>query len=322
MSWRPTATFGMLRQRARLLAELRGFFAARGVLEVETPLLYGAGASDPHLASFVTDYLGPGAASGRPLYLQTSPEFAMKRLVAAGSGAIYQITKAFRNGEAGRRHNPEFTLLEWYRPGFDDAALMQEVDALVRQALNTPPAARAPYADLFARHVGVDVHSADARVLRDAAAARGIVPPAGFGDAGEPWLDFLWSHAVEPHLGCDGRPLFVTDYPVTQAMLARVRSGSPPLAARFELYLDGVELANGFHELADAGEQRRRFTADNIQRCAAGLPLMPLDEFLLAALTHGLPDCSGVALGIDRLLMLQTGTEDIAGVLAFPLSHC
>ena len=245
----------------------------------------------------------------------------MKRLLAAGSGPIYQIAKAFRRGEAGRRHNPEFTMLEWYRPGFDDEALMAEVDALVRQVLSTPPAAHVPYGDLFMRHLGVDAHRADAAALREAAARCGITAPE-LGEARDGWLDFLWSHAVEPHLGGDGRPLFVIDYPASQAMLARLRPGSPPVAARFELYLHGVELANGFHELADPEEQRRRFEADNAERRAAGLSAMPLDEYLLAALAHGLPDCSGVALGVDRLLMLRLGARDIAEVLAFPLSRC
>lgn len=321
-AWRPSAEMAALRQRAQLLAELRGFFAARGVMEVETPVLYGAGATDPHLLSFSTEYLGPGSPSGRTLYLQTSPEFAMKRLLAAGSGPIYQIGKSFRNGETGRRHNPEFTMLEWYRPGWDYHALMDEVEALIRQVLTTPAAARVSYGELFLRHLDVDPHCADLAALRDAAIARGIAAPVGLGNDRDGWLDFLWCHSVEPQLGSDGRPLFVVDYPASLAMLARLRPGSPAVAERFELYLHGIELANGFHELADGVEQRRRFEGDNAQRRAAGLPPMPLDEHLLAALEQGLPDCSGVALGVDRLLMLRAGIMNIGGVLAFPFDRC
>ncbi|MEK7323016.1 MAG: elongation factor P--(R)-beta-lysine ligase [Pseudomonadota bacterium] len=321
-SWRPSAELAVLRQRAQLLAELRDFFAARDVMEVETPVLYGAGATDPQLASFSAEYHGPGAPSGRTLYLQTSPEFTMKRLLAAGSGPIYQISKAFRNGEAGRRHNPEFTMLEWYRPGWDHHALMDEVEALIRQILVAPAAARVSYGDLCLRYLGIDPHGAELTELRDAAAARGITAPVGLGDDRDGWLDFLWSHGVEPRLGGDGRPVFVIDYPASLAMLARLRPGSPAVAERFELYLHGVELANGFHELADGGEQRRRFEQDNARRRGAGLPAMPFDEHLLAALMHGLPDCGGVALGVDRLLMLRIGAQDIGEVLAFPWDRC
>ncbi len=320
--WRPSADLTVLRQRAQLLADLRGFFAARGVMEVETPVLYGAAATDPHLASFSADYGGPGAPSGRTLYLQTSPEFAMKRLLAAGSGPIYQISKSFRNGEVGRRHNPEFTMLEWYRPGWDHLALMDEVEALIRQVLATPAAARVSYGDLCLQYLGIEPHGADLAALQAAAATLDIVAPLGLDDDRDGWLDFLWCHDVEPRLGSDGRPVFVVDYPVSLAMLARLRPGPPAVAARFELYLHGIELANGFHELADGIEQRRRFEQDNAQRRAAGLPSMPLDEYLLAALDHGLPDCSGVALGVDRLLMLLTGIADIGGVLSFPFDHC
>lgn len=315
--WRPAAELEQLRRRAQLLAALRAFFAERGVMEVETPVLCGAGATDPHLDSFATRLL----PAGRALYLQTSPEFCMKRLLAAGSGPIYQITKAFRNGESGRRHNPEFTMLEWYRPGWDQHALMDEVDALLRSVLATPPAQRVGYGELFERHVGLDPHLAPPAELRAAAVRHGLAVSAAVGEDDESWLDLLWTHLVEPQLGRSA-PLFVVDYPAAQAMLARLRPGPPAVAERFELYIDGMELANGFHELCDAAEQRRRFERDLRRRAALGLDAVTLDERLLAALEYGLPPCSGVALGVDRLLMLAAGVHTIDEVLSFPLTHC
>jgi lysyl-tRNA synthetase class 2 len=312
----------VLAARARLLAQVRRFFAAAGVLEVETPLLSRAGATDPALASFVTRYSGPAAPHGASLYLQTSPEFSMKRLLAAGSGPIYQICKAFRDGERGRRHNPEFTLLEWYRPGWSTAALADEVVGLVREALpRRLREERLSYAHAFDRALGFDPHRADADALRAAATSAGV-PGADALDlpTRDAWLDLLMTHCIEP--GFDAAAITVVyDYPASQAALARVRPGDPPVAERFEVYVGGMELANGFHELADATEQRARFIADNARRRVERLPEMPLDERLLAALDAGLPDCSGVALGLDRLLMLAVGAQDLAEVLAFPLEQ-
>ncbi len=319
--WRPTATLTALRQRAEMLETLRRFFAERGVMEVETPLLSARGASDPHLDSFCTRYIGPGNPAGRPLYLQTSPEFAMKRLLAAGSGAIYQICKAFRNGEAGRLHNPEFTMLEWYRPDFDYHALMAEVDALLQRVLHTRPAQYLSYAAVFAQHLNLDAHEATTASLRDCAASRRLVVSESLRDDRDAWLALLWTHLIEPHLGCDGRPHFVFDYPVSQAMLAQVRQGVPPVAERFEVYVNGIELANGFQELTDSDEQRRRFEENCRQRYDLGLEAMAPDERLLMALAAGLPFCSGVALGVDRLLLLKTASADVAGLLAFPVEH-
>lgn len=321
--WRPCAGLEALRLRARLLAGIRAFFAARGVLEVDTPALSAAAASDPALASFAVRYRGPGPLHGRELYLHTSPEFPMKRLLAAGSGPIYQLAKVFRDGEAGRRHNPEFTLLEWYRPGFDHHRLMDEVQDLVTGLLGERPARRLGYRELFLSHLDLDPLTAAVPELAAAAAARGIAPPPGMPAADpDPWLDLLLSHCIEPRLGPG--LVFVYDYPASQAALARLRRderGGPALGERFELYVDGVELANGFHELADSAEQRRRFEADNAARRARGLPVAPLDGRLLAALEAGLPDCAGVALGVDRLLMLAAGAESLEVVLAFPVAR-
>ena len=323
--WRPSADLSVLRLRAELLARIRAFFAARGVLEVETPALSVAAITDPHLASFKTCYSGPGSQHGRPLYLHTSPEFAMKRLLAAGSGCIYQIARVFRDGEAGSRHNPEFTLLEWYRVGFDHHRLMDEVAELVgmllagRLTLAEPE--RLSYRQIFQHHLNLDPHRATVADLAACAETRNISIPTGMPpDDPDPWLDLLLTHCVEPRLG-SGRLTFVHDYPASQAALARLRPDDPPVGERFELYINGIELANGFHELGDAVEQRHRFAQENAARRAAGLPVMPVDEHLLAALEFGLPDCAGVALGFDRLVMLATRKTSLAEVLAFPLDR-
>lgn len=319
--WRPSAGIEALRLRAKLLGDVRSFFAARGIMEVETPLLSAYGATDPHLANFCTDYSGPDAATGRNAYLQTSPEFAMKRLLAAQSGPIYQVCKAFRNGECGRYHNPEFTMLEWYRPGFDYGTLMAEVDELLQWALNTRPASRLSYVAVYQHYLALDPHTVSVARLRACAADHGIDVSASLGEDADAWSALLWTHLIEPHLGRDGRPLFVFDYPVSQAMLARVSPGPPAVAERFEVYMDGVELANGFQELQDYKEQRRRFEENRRARREAGMPDMCADENLLAALAHGLPACSGVALGLDRLLMIKGGYGAIGETLAFPFDR-
>ena len=316
--WRPGATLETLQARAAMLAQLRAFFSEHGVLEVETPILSRASASDPALESFVSEYRGPGGSERR--YLHTSPEYAMKRLLASGAQALFQVSRVFRNGEAGRLHNPEFTMVEWYRRGFDHHQLMADVEALVRRlfAPHRPlgRGERLTYAEAFARHAGVDPHSADVGALRRALRERGIVPPPGMGAQRSEWLDLLLTHLVEPGLGLAG-PCFLYDYPADQAALAQVRPADPPVAERFELYLDGVELANGFHELRDAELQRRRFEADLARRERERLPQVPMDERLLRALESGLPPCAGVALGFDRLVMLALGKRSVGEVMAF-----
>jgi len=325
--WRPAASTGMLQLRARIVSRLRAFLDNQGVLEVETPLLSHCAATDVHLRSLTTRYTGPGAPGGRTLYLHTSPEYPMKRLLAAGSGSIYQLCKAFRDGESGRLHNPEFTLLEWYQVGDDHHALMGRIAALVGDALygllDLAPAETITYREAFLRYAGVDPFT-DAAALIDWAQRHGLGPPdtAGALPAGDldGWRDLVLTHAVEPNLG-RGRLVFVHDYPASQAALACVRPGNPPLAERFELYLEGVELANGYHELADAPELGHRFDTDLERRRVLGLATVPRDERLLAALAAGLPDCSGVAIGIDRLIMLAAGARAIDSVLAFPLER-
>ena len=317
--WRPSASLETLRARAELLAGIRDFFRQAGVLEVETPACSRYGVTDPAIESFTTRYTGPGAAQGADRYLQTSPEFPMKRLLAAGSGPIYQLCRVFRNGEQGRLHNPEFTLLEWYRPGFDHHALMDEMSQLV-QALSPEPLVeeRLSYAEAFQRQLQIDPHAASVEELRACAIGQGIAGAETLSLEGrDAWLDLLLSHCIEPHLGVDGI-CFLYDYPASQAALSRVRPGEPPVAERFELYMSGVELANGFHELTDAEEQCRRFQQDNRRRLSQGLPEVPMDEHLIAALAAGMPRCAGVALGIDRLLMVLQEIPHIQAAMAFP----
>src|SRR5882757_5468867 len=298
-----------------MLSQVRGFFAARGVLEVETPVLSAGAVSDPQIESLTTRVAGMAG----PSYLSTSPEYPMKRLLAAGSGDIYQVCKVFRNAERGRWHNPEFTMIEWYRLGFDDGALMTEVEGLAALLLapDRPlrPAERLTYAEALRRHAGVDAHKDDDLALELAAAHHGIVCRAELDRDAK--LDLLMGLVVGPKLGLD-RPCFVCDYPASQASLARLKPGLPAVAARFEFYVDGIELANGFHELANANEQRARFTQDLATRQARGQVQPPLDERLLAALRSGMPDCAGVALGFDRLVAVAVGAGRLSEVMAFP----
>ena len=321
--WQPTTSLATLRLRARLLAKIRQFFAERRVLEVETPVLSAFAATDPHIESFQTDYTGPGMPTQPTLYLHTSPEFAMKRLLAAGSGSIYQIAKVFRNGELGRQHHPEFTLLEWYRVGFDHHQLMDEVEQLINTLsagfLQLAPSRRWAYRELFLHHLAIDPLRSSAADLSVCATQLGFQTQSMPNDDPDAWLALLMTHYIEPRLDKD-RLVFIYDYPASQAALARIRPEQPPVAERFELYLNGLELANGFHELTDAAEQQRRFEQDNRQRIKRGLPAMPVDWHLLAALTH-LPDCAGVALGIDRLLMLVSQSTSIDQVLAFDVTR-
>jgi lysyl-tRNA synthetase class 2 len=318
--WQPTAAPDVLQLKAMLLRRIRAWFEREEVLEVDTPALSRAAATSPQLASFASRYHGPGTCHGATLYLHTSPEFPMKRLLAAGSGSIYQICKVFRDGEYGARHNPEFTLLEWYRVHFDHLDLMNDVERLLTDVLaDILPVRRVyhwRYRELFMEYVQVDPFNTSPQELRAALESQAAVQPVGMEDADlDSWLELVMTHVIEPRLGSG--LIFIRDYPASQAALARLRPGNPPVASRFEAYLNGMEIANGFHELADESEQRARLEAENRLREHAGLPVMPLDERLQAALASGLPDCAGVALGLDRLLMLATNAEHIADVMSF-----
>ena len=318
-AWRPGASREVLKARARLLDAVRAFFHERGVLEVETPLLGRATVTDVHLASLATHLAG----RSEPYFLQTSPEYAMKRLLAAGTGDIFQVCKAFRDEEHGRHHNPEFTLIEWYRVGFDHLALVREVDALLTRLLGpclTAPAETLSYREAFGRVLGVDPTRAPLALLKDIAAQRLGAEAATLGEERDNVLDLLMGALVGPALG-EGRITFVDRYPASQAALARLLPGDPPEAARFEAYVGGIELCNGFHELGDAAEQRRRFEADRARRRARGLPLPPVDERLLAALEAGLPDVAGVAVGFDRVVMLALGLPSLAAAMAFTVDE-
>lgn len=309
-----------LRTRARILEGIRAFFAPRGVLEVEVPVLGRGGVADATLEPLATRAEGlPGGPA--ELYLLTSPEVFMKRLLAAGSGPIYTLTRAFRAGEVGARHNLEFTILEWYRPGWSVEELRDEVAALLAHLLPAlPPAVPRDFGEAFREAVGLDPFTATAPALRARLEARGVsLPPGMPDDDPAPWIDLALGELVEPMLAA-GPPTFLCDWPPGRAALARVRPGDPPVEERFELYAGGLELANGFAELTDAAEQRRRFEAVNAARVAAGRPALALDERFLEAL-GAMPDAAGVAVGVDRLAMLAAGTEDLAEVTAFPYAR-
>ncbi len=309
-----------LRQRAALNALIRAFFAERDVLEVETPILSEAGNTEPNIDSFHTRFSGHVDAGSAQRWLRTSPEYPLKRLLAAGVGDCYELGRVFRNGEAGGRHNPEFTMLEWYRVGWDHHRLIDETVALVRAALaqvgREATLQVLDYRSLYQAHVGQDPFEASLEQLQ--APLAGVRIDAD-GLTRDDWLDLLMTHCIQPHFG-DDQMTVVHDWPASQAALARVRPGAPPLAERFELYLGAVELANGYHELNDADEQRARFVRDHAVRQARGAMLPPLDERLLDALP-ALPDCAGVAVGVDRLLMAMNRTARIADVLAFDFAH-
>lgn len=331
----PSANWDCLRLRADLLARTRAFFAERGFLEVETPLLSADTVIDRHLdplsITLPDDPRRP--AVGRTLYLQTSPEFAMKRLLVAAaldpSGAapeaIYQLTRAFRAGESGPLHNPEFTMLEWYRLGDDMQAGMQFLSDLIAQLLGRGQAELVSYGEAFWVHAGVDPHTASAEELASMTSYWGIsVPDDWHGEDGsgadrDAWLNVLLTHLVEPQLG-QGVPTILYDYPASKAALARLH-GEPPVAARFELYVEGIELANGYHELLDSAVLRERNVTANKERAADGKPSLPEDSRLLAAMDAGLPDCTGVALGFDRLVMLAAGASSLDEILAFPIDR-
>ncbi|WP_110650809.1 EF-P lysine aminoacylase EpmA [Salinicola peritrichatus] len=322
IDWQPTADIETLRERARLLSEIRAFFAARDVLEVETPILGHGGSTDPHLDSLSLEATTPNG--GERLWLQTSPEFHMKRLLAAGSGPIFQLARSFRDGEVGRRHNLEFTMLEWYRPGFALEALIEECEALIRHVLPADPGPlrRRRYRGLFRDVLGLDPFTTPLADLRQRAEQIGGLAMHDADRDG--CLDLLMSLAIEPGLGQGGLDV-VVDYPASQAALARKRLDAEDgveVAARFEIYLHGLELANGYDELTDAAEQGERFADDNRQRQALGKPGVDIDRRLIAALEAGIPAGSGVALGVDRLIQLALGKASVAEVMAFAMPCC
>lgn len=317
MNWQPTASIEQLKSRAKVIQIIRQFFANRDVLEVDTPAMSHATVTDIHLHTFQTEFVGPGYADGRKLYFMTSPEFHMKRLLAAGSGCIYQICKSFRNEENGRYHNPEFTMLEWYRVGFDHHQLMDEMDELLQLVLGCGDAQRMSYQQAFLTVLGVCPLEASMTELKRVAAELGLSDIAEPEQDRDTLLQLLFSIGVEGKIGQDV-PAFVFDFPASQAALAKINPQDPRVADRFEIYFKGIELANGFHELDNPAEQLKRFEEDNLKREEMGLAPQPIDYHLIEALKAGLPDCAGVALGIDRLIMLSLGCDHIDQVTAFP----
>ncbi|MGA2654635.1 MAG: elongation factor P--(R)-beta-lysine ligase [Gammaproteobacteria bacterium] len=306
-NWQPTASIENLKTRAQVMQKIRNFFADRNVLEVETPLFYPSTVTDPVQKAF---QLGD-------CFLQTSPEYAMKRLLAAGSGDIFQICKAFRDDEVGRIHNPEFTMLEWYRIGFNLENLMDETSDLLQLILNCEKPERITYQDIFLSILNIDPLDADVNALKNIAAAHNISLSDSFDNEGkDTWLDILMTHIIEPQVG-KTKPTFIYHYPASQAALAKINPDKKT-AKRFEVYFQGMELSNGYDELLDPNELEKRFHQDNLLRKSRGLPKRPIDEKLLAAQRHGIPDCSGVSLGLDRLMMLVLQAKHIKEAIAFP----
>ena len=310
----------IIKGRARIVSDIRHFFSQRHVLEVDTPILSRAAPTAPYLESFKTEFIPMGSIDKASYYLQTSPEFAMKVLLAGGSGSIYQIAKVFRNGERGRLHSPEFTMLEWYRPELNLGELMDEVAALLQTITSYSESVRFSYKEVFSQYLNVNVLVCSKDELQKLAIKK---LPSFSGDFyldRDGWLELLMSQVIEPELASLKKPVFIYNFPASQAQLAKVKldNDGEQVAARFELYAGGLEVANGYDELLDAKELRKRFEYDNQQRLKLGKAEMPIDEKLLAAMDLGLPPCTGVALGLDRLLMLAMNKESIDCVQNLP----
>jgi len=314
-AWQPSATIETLKSRSKIIQNIRQFFLARDYLEVETPILARSAIPDANIISLSTKLTAAGSSDSEKFYLQTSPGLHMKHLLAAGSGPIFQIGNVFRDEERGQLHNPEFTLLEWYRPGFNHHDLMQEMDEFLQDILQCTAAERLSYRDVFLKYLDVDPHKVNIKELLTIARQQNINYKGSMDDKDE-WLNLLMSHCIEPQLGKQS-PTFIYDYPSGQAALAKINKENSAVAERFEVYVEGIELANGFHELTDAEEQRLRFLAE-LEKCKQKKQTPPpLPTQLLAALKHGMPNCTGVALGIDRLIMLALQKKTIQEVLSF-----
>ncbi len=316
IDWAPTASAAALKTRAGVLRTIRDFFHSKGILEVETPILANCTVTEPHIASVSVPLQVDEHSPQKQYYLQTSPEYAMKRLLAAGLGSIYQICKAFRAQERGRIHNTEFTMLEWYRVDADHHQLMDDVEALLDLILDCGSFSRLSYAQAFEKWVGLNPHTADITEIIEKIHHRGIVvAQTDLLHNRDVVLQLLLTHVIEPLLIS---PTFIYDYPASQAALSRISQDKVPVAQRFEVYLQGIEIANGFHELTDFDDHVMRFAKDNSDRSEMGLPTMAIDNRLLAAIHHGLPSCAGVALGLDRVVMLKQGVATLAEVITFP----
>ena len=321
MQWQPHLNWQQAQQRAHLIRRIRDFFQQRNVIEVETPLLSQGTITDVYLDAFSCRY---GFLAEQPninFYLQTSPEFAMKRLLASGYQSIFQICKAFRDEPHGSHHNPEFTMLEWYRIGFCQQDLIEEVGELLCSVLAVDGWHCYSYQEIFIEVLALDPLTVELETLKRLLAERDMLSDwLANSDDFDTLLQFTFTELIEPKIGLE-KPCFVYNFPASQASLAQINKTDPRVAERFECYYRGLELVNGFHELTDANEQRARFEADNRKREQQGLPQRPLDERFLAALSDGLPDCSGVALGVDRLIMLALERSKISQVLTFDIER-
>lgn len=311
--WQPSASIESLRQRAQFLANIRDFFNSRSYLEVETPVMARYGTTDVYLSNVKALF------RGETYNLQTSPEYHMKRLLAAGSGPIFQLARVFRDDELGRWHNPEFTLLEWYQLGIDHHALMEEMDLFLQTVMHAPPMLKKTYQQAFEEACALNPLTASIEQLRQVLVRHdldNVLPPEE--QDRDQYLFLLMSHVVEPFLGKENAPVAVYNFPASQAALAKINDG---VAERFEVYYQGVELANGFHELTDAAAQAKRFTLDQQIRQKKGFPDAQADQYLIQALEHGLPACSGVALGVDRLLAVALKKPELAQIISFDFAR-
>lgn len=325
MSWQPTLTWEYAQKRAEILQRIRQFFNERNVVEVETPALSQGTVTDVHLDAITCRYnflSDSSTEQSTNLYLQTSPEFHMKRLLASGYGCIFQIAKAFRHEEAGRFHNPEFTLLEWYRLDFDHFMLMKEVAELFKTVLNCNEPTQITYQNIFIELLDLDPLTASRVQLLSLIEAHDRLSDwLTVEQDNDILLQFIFSELIEPHIG-NKSPCFVYNFPRSQASLANICAEDARVAERFECYFHGIELVNGFNELTEPGKQLERFQEDNRKREMLSLPRKPIEKNFIAALSQGLPQCSGVALGIDRLIMLALNAKHIEQVVSFPVARC
>ncbi len=309
-NWRPTADIADLKFRANILANIRDFFAQKNIFEVETPLMCSAPVTDPFLDALTIQY------HHKTWYMQTSPEYAMKRLLCAGSGSIYQMCKAFRSDEMGKYHHPEFTMLEWYHIGFNHHDLMLEMDEFLQYVIQTKPARTLSYQQLFEKYLNINPHIISDTELNIIAQEKCNIQDDKKLDRDD-YLNLLLTHVIEPELKSELNPIFIYDYPASQCALAKIRQGTSSVAERFEVYFQGIELANGYHELTQSSEQKKRFNQDLEKREKLTYPIVPIDHYLLSAMENGLPDCAGVALGVDRLVMIAAQKQNISDIMAF-----
>ncbi|VFP79898.1 Elongation factor P--(R)-beta-lysine ligase [Candidatus Erwinia haradaeae] len=321
--WHPSASIINILKRATIISNIRRFFSDRNIPEIETPILTQSTVTDPNISSFQTFFSQPGQKenTGLKLYLNTSPEYHMKRLLSAGSGPIYQLCHSFRNQEKGRYHNPEFTMLEWYQPKYNMYHLMNEVNEFLQYILQCQSADFFSYQEVFLRYLNIDPLSANNYQLRNTANKLGVSNIAQNEEDRDLILQLLFVTGIETKIN-QKKPTFIYHFPRTQAGLAKINQYDHRISERFEVYFNGIELANGFHELTDSNEQLYRFKKDNDKRNASGLPKQPIDTYLLDALNHGMPDSSGVALGVDRLVMLALKKDQISDVMTFTIDNC